>query len=721
MVTDNMTLTIVPQPTADAGPDVAVCEGTSYTVVNASASNYSSILWLTNAPGTLLNAGTLNPTYVPITGEVDTVTLVLYVYGNAPCGQTWSYMHINYTPKPIIEAGPDIKTCNTTPVTISSSSGQNYASLLWTTSGTGTFSDPTSLHPIYEPSESDVLSGLISLIVTATGQGNCPSMSDSLILQLIQPPLVNAGADVQFCNSTQYTVNDASAQNYSSLIWTDNGSGTLLNSGTLTPTYIPAVGESGQVILTITAIGVGSCQAVTDQKILTLGKVPSGNAGSDDVTCGNQPYFIKNASATNALGVQWTSTGTGTFNDPSQLNPIYTPSSADTAVGNVSLILEIIPYPGCTSVLDTMNLTIGSVPTASAGPNLSACPGTQFTITGASASHYSTVNWTSSGQITILNPDVLTPTCIIKAGISGQITLTMSVTGKSPCGDVTVYSELILTVNQSPVANAGPDMSIDPAMTARLSGSATGGSGLYSYSWQPSQLLLHPDSDTTTTIPLTQNTRFVLTVLDLVTGCSGTDSVEVGIGSSILAPIAVDDHDTTFMNIPVIVSFMKNDINPYGDFLSATFYDGPSHGTIKLQDDSLAVYEPETGYQGPDLVRYILFDPVKNKTSDTATIYLHVGPEVNIVIHNVITPNGDGKNDKWIITGIENYPENSVMVFNRWGDKIRSFTGYDNQSNSWDGTNWQNDPVPDGTYFYIINIDRVGKFKGWIYVRANSN
>jgi gliding motility-associated-like protein len=98
-----------------------------------------------------------------------------------------------------------------------------------------------------------------------------------------------------------------------------------------------------------------------------------------------------------------------------------------------------------------------------------------------------------------------------------------------------------------------------------------------------------------------------------------------------------------------------------------------------------------------------------------------VGPEVNIVIHNVITPNGDGKNDKWIITGIENYPENSVMVFNRWGDKIRSFTGYDNQSNSWDGTNWQNDPVPDGTYFYIINIDRVGKFKGWIYVRANSN
>ena len=160
---------------------------------------------------------------------------MLYVYGNAPFRQVWDYMHIYYTPVPIIDAGTDIKTCDTTSVTISSSSGQNYASLLWTTTGTGTFTDPTSLHPVYKPSESDLLSGLISLIVTATGQGSCPSISDSLILQLIQPPLANAGCSEQICNSTQYTVNDASAQNYASVLWTDNGSGTLLNSGTLTP------------------------------------------------------------------------------------------------------------------------------------------------------------------------------------------------------------------------------------------------------------------------------------------------------------------------------------------------------------------------------------------------------------------------------------------------------------------------------------------------------
>ena len=44
MATDGMTLTTVPQPTAEAGPDITVCEGTSYMVVNASAGNYSSVL-----------------------------------------------------------------------------------------------------------------------------------------------------------------------------------------------------------------------------------------------------------------------------------------------------------------------------------------------------------------------------------------------------------------------------------------------------------------------------------------------------------------------------------------------------------------------------------------------------------------------------------------------------------------------------------------------------
>jgi gliding motility-associated-like protein len=187
-----------------------------------------------------------------------------------------------------------------------------------------------------------------------------------------------------------------------------------------------------------------------------------------------------------------------------------------------------------------------------------------------------------------------------------------------------------------------------------------------------------------------------------------------------LRPIAIDDHDSTLINIPVTIHFLKNDINPTGNPLLVTICTEPENGTYNLEQDSSLVYRPNSDFQGIDHIRYFLYDSHLKATSDTATIYITVGSEIPIIIHNVITPNGDGLNDKWIISGIENYPANDVTIFNRWGDRIIGFVRYDNKSMVWDGTNSHNDPVPDGTYFYIINIENVGKFNGWIYVRGSS-
>ncbi|MDP4281925.1 MAG: gliding motility-associated C-terminal domain-containing protein, partial [Bacteroidota bacterium] len=148
---------------------------------------------------------------------------------------------------------------------------------------------------------------------------------------------------------------------------------------------------------------------------------------------------------------------------------------------------------------------------------------------------------------------------------------------------------------------------------------------------------------------------------------------------------------------------------------------GPQHGEYKVYGDTIVVYEPQKDFRGNDSIRYYIYDTYGKRYNDTATIFISVGPEVNITIHNAITPNGDGINDTWIIGGIENYPDNDVLIFNRWGDKVRSYKGYDNSSNVWDGTNRNGDPVPDGTYFYIIHISHVGKYSGWIFVRANSH
>jgi gliding motility-associated-like protein len=104
-------------------------------------------------------------------------------------------------------------------------------------------------------------------------------------------------------------------------------------------------------------------------------------------------------------------------------------------------------------------------------------------------------------------------------------------------------------------------------------------------------------------------------------------------------------------------------------------------------------------------------------------VYIHVLPKPNIddiVIYNGISPNGDGINDTWIIKGIEDFPDNSVKIFNRWGDKIIDLSRYDNQNVFWDATNTQGERVPDGTYYYILEIKDLKTYTGWIYIRSEN-
>lgn len=93
-------------------------------------------------------------------------------------------------------------------------------------------------------------------------------------------------------------------------------------------------------------------------------------------------------------------------------------------------------------------------------------------------------------------------------------------------------------------------------------------------------------------------------------------------------------------------------------------------------------------------------------------------PELDLFIYNGFTPNGDGANDLWIIDGIEQYPTNTVYIFNRWGDKLWQQDGYDNVNTVWDGANGDGAKVPIGTYFYVISIPDANPnhYEGWVQI-----
>jgi gliding motility-associated-like protein/uncharacterized repeat protein (TIGR01451 family) len=101
--------------------------------------------------------------------------------------------------------------------------------------------------------------------------------------------------------------------------------------------------------------------------------------------------------------------------------------------------------------------------------------------------------------------------------------------------------------------------------------------------------------------------------------------------------------------------------------------------------------------------------PDPNTSNNRSTTQAVTVTGDDILIPNVITPNGDGKNDKLIIIGISRYPNSSLFIYNRWGNQVYQSKNYQNE---WDGKN-----LNEGTYYYILKLNTPEgerSYKGWI-------
>jgi gliding motility-associated-like protein len=91
------------------------------------------------------------------------------------------------------------------------------------------------------------------------------------------------------------------------------------------------------------------------------------------------------------------------------------------------------------------------------------------------------------------------------------------------------------------------------------------------------------------------------------------------------------------------------------------------------------------------------------------TGYVYDGQCIELGVMEAFSPNGDGINDKWGISGLQEYPLNTVQVFDKWGDVVYEKKGYDN---SWNGTKHNGGDLPDGTYYYVVKFNEPSKLGG---------
>lgn len=124
---------------------------------------------------------------------------------------------------------------------------------------------------------------------------------------------------------------------------------------------------------------------------------------------------------------------------------------------------------------------------------------------------------------------------------------------------------------------------------------------------------------------------------------------------------------------------------------------------IVLDDQGLEF--PSDALPGGFYTVYLSFEGGCSLESELAVPVPQIVP-CDLLIHNFITPNHDGKNDQWIIGNIEQeaYQNNRVTIVNRWGQSVWEAINYDNETVVWDGRNDMGELLPEGTYFYEISI-----------------
>jgi gliding motility-associated-like protein len=187
-------------------------------------------------------------------------------------------------------------------------------------------------------------------------------------------------------------------------------------------------------------------------------------------------------------------------------------------------------------------------------------------------------------------------------------------------------------------------------------------------------------------------------VVTLAGGCTDSATTEVIVWPNPVADAGPDD--TTYQDDPIVLTGSGGTTyqwvpNTYLDHdnIPNPIFNSPDVGTFPIV---LTVWEDDHG------------------CSDKDTVIIEVLPKLDLQIPDLITPNGDGLNDNWIIKYLENIRDPYTLnVYARGGAKVYSTTAY---NNDWNGT-YDGKNLPDGGYWFVLAIEGGKTYKGSITIK----
>ena len=180
------------------------------------------------------------------------------------------------------------------------------------------------------------------------------------------------------------------------------------------------------------------------------------------------------------------------------------------------------------------------------------------------------------------------------------------------------------------------------------------------------------------------------------------------------APIANNDTENVLFTSEELVSFnlTANDDLSNINVWKAALISQPNTGQIVSFENGILKYQIDGSFTGIEEFSYELCSEDCPDFCDTALVKIFLEKDPNFVdstlidLANAITPNDDGLNDAMIFNILEDnpvkYPDNELIIFNRWGDVVYKAQPY---LNNWKGTNTSGQALPHGTYYFIFRLN----------------
>ncbi|MCX7744303.1 MAG: gliding motility-associated C-terminal domain-containing protein [Flavobacteriales bacterium] len=695
--TTTASVVVNPLPTPTAGSNSPVCVGQTITLNASGGVSYS---W--SGPNAFSN-NTQNPS-ISNAQLVNAGTYTVTVTDANSCSASASTA-VTVNPLPTPSIGSNSPVCVGQTIILNAGGGVSYS---W--SGPNAFSSNTQ-----NPSISNAqLVNAGTYTVTVTDANSCSATATTAVT--VNPlPTPSIGSNSPVCIGQIINLNAGGGVSYS---W----SGPNAFSST---SQNPAI-SNAQLInagtYTVTVTDANNCSSSTSTNII-INSLPNASATNNGPLCETNTLQL-NASG----GVSYVWIGPNGFNANTQNPSISNVTLAENGIYTVT----VTGANGCTNTATT-TVVVSPDLVVSINSNSPICVGSTLTLTSMPGSSH---QWTgpASFNSSVENPSINNVT-LANAG-----TYTVIVTNAQGCSG---SASVNVIINSNPLVNLGPDTTVCNTQTVLLDAGNAGANFFWS------------DGSSNQTLLVGSAGTYTVTVTD-GNGCSSSDEITVNyqplpvvdlgadqtlcLGSSIqigdthpgatytwntgatTAFITVTTGGTYTLTVSLCNTSVSDNITITLDSLNVLLVStvtpdcGQNNGSITVNPvngiGTISFNWPadptQTTAQLTNIASGSYTVIVTDQAGCTAALTTTLGcNSPNLDIPQFLSPNGDGKNDVWVINNLPtDFPNNQVKIFNRWGNEVFVANPY---LNDWDGRpntviSLGSNILPAGTYFYVLDL-----------------